>query len=272
MTTDKNLDKMESIFNVLKDSISKEEFVAGFKALAEAIRDITVSNEKDFALINAAFDALSEKVKTDAEENIDVLKSSVDDFMNDQLQMLVAKADSLRDGVDGKDGRDGKDGNDGHTPTERELLSLIKPLIPKPVKGEKGEKGEPGARIGWGAHPVMIQGLGVVIDKNVRTINFKGNGLSSVTRRKDGVVEVTISGGGSGGTLVSEEVPTDSGDHINFTLAQTPLAGTLRIYRGGARQASIGASPDFSSSTNTITLTTPLNTADGEVLFCDYEY
>lgn len=159
---------------------------------------------------------------------------------------------SGRDGKDGKPGKDGKDGQDGRN-------------------GKDGASGN-SVRIGWGAHPLTIQALGVTIDKVTRFINFTGSGIGSVSRSKDGVVTVNISGGGSGGTQVSEEVPVNSGDDINFTVEHTPTAGTFRLYRGGARQASIGATPDYSLTGTALVLGTALNTAAGELLFCDYEY
>jgi hypothetical protein len=86
------------------------------------------------------------------------------------------------------------------------------------------------------------------------------------------VVTVTLTAGAGSGTLVSEEIPTDSGDQTNFTIAHAPDTGTLRVFRGGARQQSIGTTPDFSLSGTTLTLTTPLNSAQGEQLFVEYTW
>lgn len=77
----------------------------------------------------------------------------------------------------------------------------------------------------------------------------------------------TISATGSGGTKVRDEVPTGSG--TTFTLAHTPLSGTLQLFRGGARQQA-GAGKDYTISGVTITLATSL--ASSEVLLADYEY
>lgn len=74
-----------------------------------------------------------------------------------------------------------------------------------------------------------------------------------------------ISAPGSPGTAVYEEVPTGSG--TTFTLAHTPIAGTLRLYRGGARQES---GSDYTLAGNTITLANALSS--GEVLLADYDY
>jgi hypothetical protein len=161
-----------------------------------------------------------------------------------------------RDGKDGKDaidGRHGKDGKDGRDGTD----------------GKTGEN----RYIGWGAHPLTIQALGITIDKNTRFINFTGSGIGSVSRSATGVVTVNITGGGGGtGTIVDQEVPTDSGDHTNFTIAHTPIAGTFHLYRGGAKQQSVGLTPDYTLTGTALALTTALNTTQGEQLVCDYSY
>jgi hypothetical protein len=68
-------------------------------------------------------------------------------------------------------------------------------------------------------------------------------------------------------TAVAEEVPVDSGDQTNFTIAHAPSSGTFRLYRGGAR---IQNTVDYTLSGTTITLAYAL--ASGEVLICDYAY
>lgn len=70
-----------------------------------------------------------------------------------------------------------------------------------------------------------------------------------------------------GGTPVYGEAPANSGDNTNFTLAHTPIANSVRLYRGGARQA---PSADYTVVTNTITLVIPIQ--GGEVLLADYGF
>jgi hypothetical protein len=71
----------------------------------------------------------------------------------------------------------------------------------------------------------------------------------------------------TGVTLVSEEVPVDSGDHINFTIAFTPIAGSFRLFRGGARQQSVS---DYTLTGTALVLTSAL--ATGETLLADYSH
>jgi hypothetical protein len=67
--------------------------------------------------------------------------------------------------------------------------------------------------------------------------------------------------------LVDDETPSGSIDNSNltFTLASTPLAGTVKIYLSGVRQL-IGV--DYTMSGATITFTIPPQT--GHTIRCDY--
>jgi hypothetical protein len=68
-------------------------------------------------------------------------------------------------------------------------------------------------------------------------------------------------------TTVYEEEVSASG--TSFTLAHTPIVGTLRLYRGGARQQR-GAGKDYTMSGATGTLAAAA--AVGEVFLADYNY
>lgn len=77
------------------------------------------------------------------------------------------------------------------------------------------------------------------------------------------------SGNLSSSNFVVEETPSGSinGSNTAFTLANTPTAGTVKLYLNGVRQKS-GAGNDYTISTNTITMTTA--PVSGDVLIADY--
>lgn len=83
----------------------------------------------------------------------------------------------------------------------------------------------------------------------------------------DGTRWIPFTPAGGASTSVYGETPSDSGDHTNFTLAHSPIAGTFRLYRGGARQK---ATDDYTQTTTALVLIVPLET--GELLQADYEY
>lgn len=96
------------------------------------------------------------------------------------------------------------------------------------------------------------------------TANTGGTlGSTAVTYVQDG------SGTLSTSNFVTEETPSGSinGSNTAFTLANTPTAGTLKVYLNGLRLKS-GAGNDYTLSTATITMTTA--PVSGDVLLVDY--
>lgn len=69
--------------------------------------------------------------------------------------------------------------------------------------------------------------------------------------------------------FVTEETPsgTINGSNTTFTLANTPTAGTVRVYLNGVRQKS-GAGNDYTITSTTITFTTA--PVSGDVIIVDY--
>lgn len=69
--------------------------------------------------------------------------------------------------------------------------------------------------------------------------------------------------------IVTEEIPAGSinSSNVTFTLAATPVVGTVRLYLNGLRQLS-GAGNDYTITGDTITFTTAPTT--GDVLLADY--
>ena len=74
---------------------------------------------------------------------------------------------------------------------------------------------------------------------------------------------------GGEGTEVDSESPSGAidGSNVTFTLANTPISGSVKLYLNGARQ-NVGAANDYTISGATITYNTaPLTNS---VLLCDY--
>lgn len=289
---------VEIINELINDEnhLTKDEFLKQFEQVIAAVVVIRNQNEKEVDILKQTYDQVIETIQVKQNISIDEMKGMIHSMLEAAKQtvesmttncndMMSSMTDKLREA----DERMAAEKEPVPIPelslspdeirNSLELLNGDERLDKTAIKGLevyeellKTPKDDGGNRLIYrgGTVPIAIQGLGVTIDKNVRAINFKGSGLTSVVRRADGVVEVTITGAPSAGTVVSEETPTDSGDHLNFTLAHTPIDGTFRLYRGGARQQSIGLTPDFTRVTTAVTLTTAL--ATGEVLFADYNY
>lgn len=84
----------------------------------------------------------------------------------------------------------------------------------------------------------------------------------------DGIKWVPYTPAGGGGTPVWGEDLTPQGPGTDFTLDHTPIAGTVRLFRGGAYQSA--SQGDYSITGADITLSPAL--ADGEILLVDYSF
>lgn len=206
------LKKLEDILKLVTESISRDEFVAAFKAVTEYVQGIKDTNLKEFTAIHQALDILTQKVKDDAASDIGELKDQVQkevqrqvQTINDKLQAVDAKLATVKDGaqgVKGEPGAPGRDGKDGAAGKD----------------GADGLPGAPGATgralVGWGAHPLTIHDSSGVIDKVTRNLKFTG---ATVTRSPDGVTTVAITG--TGGITVLDATETPDGNTTVFTFA-----------------------------------------------------
>lgn len=84
----------------------------------------------------------------------------------------------------------------------------------------------------------------------------------------DGIKWMPFTPAGSGGTPVWGENLTPQGPGDTFVLAHSPIAGSVRIFRGGAYQSV--SNGDYTIVNDTITLSPAL--ANGEVLVADYSW
>lgn len=132
---------------------------------------------------------------------------------------------------------------------------------------------------------VVIEAIEHLRDELNEIRRFKGGGINGAANRAlyqlldvsiagitngqsiqwDGNQWVAYTPSSSSITFVDSEEPIGSGS--TFTLASAPVAGSLKLYRGGARQQQ-GIGKDFTLSGQTITLDVGLSS--GEVLLADY--
>lgn len=76
----------------------------------------------------------------------------------------------------------------------------------------------------------------------------------------------------NGGSIIAEnEVPQPTGQADQFTLANAPIGGSLRLFKNGIRQMP-GAGADYTVAGNTITFEPDNVPQAGDVLLADYRY
>lgn len=237
--------QLKAMMELLAASATKQEVTDAFAALIKFVKTLKESNAQEITLMKSAISMLGEKMKEDVGSDMSGAKQEMMAYCEKEMSTMMKGMKKMeKEQMDGmKFIYDKVAGlEDGHTPTRDELLALILPLIPQVENGKDAEVDvdaiveqvlakipKPtfgGSRAGWGAHPLAIQSSTATVEKVARNIKFTG---ATVTRSPDGVVTVAV----GGGTAVYDEVV--AGATNTFTLANTPTAGTVRVYANGQR-------------------------------------
>lgn len=113
---------------------------------------------------------------------------------------------------------------------------------------------------------LKIKDEGVTIANPAQSLDFVGAGVGATVSGGD--VTATIPGG-SAITEVRNETPTGTPNGIltTFTIAHSPVAGTVAVYVNGARQK---LATDYTFSGTTITFIVAPDT--GSLITADYQY
>lgn len=185
-----------------------------------------------------------------------------------------------RDGEDGRNGRDGKNGIDGAPDTGEEIIEKINktPVGPglkidsEHVEGFDELKNTVRANaarvnsapVGFrayvgGVKKGLLQEVNFVAGSNMTITHSVVNGLPTITFASSG-------GGGSASFINNELLGTGDDNQTVFTLASTPVAGTVCVYAGGLRQT---LTTDYLISGSTVTFTFKVPT--GQAVVADYQ-
>lgn len=164
------------------------------------------------------------------------------------------------------------------------LLVVAVPLTGQTTGQTTGQ--EPGPGIGTtlnGAYVRMPTYIGtdrlqsiVVLRSDGRLIQaILGPGLTldrSTTPATLRISSATGGGGGGGvdvtGEIVTQELPDSEGNHFTYTLAFTPLPGTLRIFRDGVRMT---PGNDYILTGSTVTFTGHWTGTQYALVVADYK-
>lgn len=113
----------EALKNALQeatDGLTREEFLAAFKAVTDYIAQIDARNIKEFQGIQEALSTLSQQVKDDTDADLTTVKAQIADTLQKQIDAVQNKLAAVKDGEDGKDsevpgppGKPGKKGDPG---------------------------------------------------------------------------------------------------------------------------------------------------------------
>lgn len=232
------------------------------------------------------------------------VRSQIRDGVDGRDGFTPIKGEHYFDGAKGKDGYTPQRGQDYYTiDDENNLIKKLLTKIPKPKDGVS-PKHDDVAKVVMGNlekmrkddhqaiikeilnNPVLrmlLHGGGSSSGGTTSPLTTKGDiyGFSTVNARVpvgldtqvltadstqvNGVKWATPSAGGV--NFVDEEDLTPQGVGTVFNLAFTPIAGSVKLYRGGARQQR-GVGKDYTIAAAAITLAVAL--VSGEILIADY--
>ncbi len=249
---DDTLQKLKGLLDLVDTKQNAEDIAAAFEEAVTIFLQMKADNAEERQAIQQLFIKLSERV----EDKLANIKNGKDG--KDGRDGIDGRDGADGIGIDGKNGENGKDGSPDTPEQVRDKLEELKDgdrLDASAIKNLP-EFVKETTRIAGGYH-----GLYALTDVDVAGITA-GQSL-----KWDGTRWIAYTPAGGANTPVYEEAPTDSGDHINFTLAHTPAANTFRLYRGGARQQ---AGVDYTLTGAALVLSVILLT--DEVILADYEY
>jgi len=171
-----------------------------------------------------------------------------------------------KDGSKGDVGPSGRDGDRGPMGPEGKQGSKKDAIINEDEIVKKILKQIPESKMGFmppiPPPPLKIKGAGTQIADAIREINFAGAGVV-VSRDSAEKVLVTIAGG-AGVNFADNEVV--AGDVQTFTLVNTPVLGSEKIYANGQRLA---PTTDYTISGNVLTM---VNSWSAGTITADYRY
>lgn len=210
------------------------------------------------------------------------------------IQPLIPDPIKGDKGDKGDKGEDGKSirGKDGKDADETVIVSKVLKQIPKVQEVKALDLANKLNSLKEAIEPSVIKGYessDAIIKKiknqklemrdikgmplNMNDMRWHGGGLSSVshdgTLTGDGTPSSPLSVVGGGGTQLYGEDLTPQVPGTVFTLANVPVVGTVRLYRGGARQQE-GAGNDYTIAGDVITFLNALSI--GEILIADYNF
>lgn len=231
----------QKLFNILNDSLSREDFVKSFASVLSFVKqmqaDLTENIQSAIGILEERIDERLAQIK-DGEDGNDYILTAADkkEIARSitvpiveriiETQTVVEKQTPIVTQVIKEV---------AITETAEEIRTKLK-LSTSDISGleEFVRRFIPsrtiGGVLGWGAHPLTIQGSGVTKVKVARQINFTG---ATVTHSPDGVTTVAVTGGSGSGF----QAPTSgsiNGSNAVFVWATAP--NVIVVDQGRAMQ------------------------------------
>ncbi len=274
------LQKLESIINLVQESVSRTEFVDAFKVVVSQIKELRKSNETEWTLVNSAVQMLQKKLEDDNAIDLKEIRTEITSICMKMVTQMEKEYQAKMAEIDAKlasitSGEDGEDAVVDEQKIIAEVLKLIPPdveetgdeiiqkinkadlfIAPSAIEGldellNQIRDVKPGSKVGWGAHPISVAQSGTTKTKLVRRLNFTG---ATVTHNPDGTTTVAVTGG-AGNTFYTE---TPSGLINGSNKVYTVLHSITSVLNFSINGSYIHPS-DYTAVGTTITFVTALD-------------
>lgn len=260
MPKEDKLAKAKQLLDLINNGLTKGDFVAAFKNVVDRVKRFEAALTRDFKALSDTLTKRTDKAISEAEKQIEAKLATIkpaekgdkgDNPTKDELIALIYPL--IPDAIPGNAGAPGDNGSPDLAEDIRNKLELLdgdERLSSSAVRGldeaiQELKTGitKSGQQVGWGAHPLAIQGSGTTKVKVARIINFTG---ATVTHSPQGVTTVAITGGSTLSGTQEKSTTTPNGSTTTFTFAHPPAV----IVWAGAIQT---LTDDYTVSGNNIT-------------------
>lgn len=223
--------------------------------LHKALQDNTKQNEGHEKVVAEHTQEVA-AIHKHYQEELQALGSKVDEANSNHTTQVGEYQQEIERLRTIQKGEDGEDGEDAPPVDEGAIVSRVLSMVPPPEKGDKGDKGDTLAMEEIIATVIKRIQKGDVIHIN----NVKGAGgfiKDGIRYRFEELMHGSGSGSGPSATFVDNEIVSGTG--TAWTLANTPVAGSVQLY-GNGQYLTPGAGNDYTISGKNITTTNSFTT------------
>jgi hypothetical protein len=276
-------DKLRKFIEQANESLTRAEFSEAFatvkRLIQVAITDLTTRIDARLAQIRDGHTPTNQELLALIRPLIPKVKDGETPTDQRLRSLIVPLIPTVKDGEDGKDADEEaiKSKIEGDLPqlgeAIRDALELlngtnrlnitaidgIEEALQKHATAAFGSLGP-----GGGTSFAILQDGEQKVQQPL-VLDFKGSGAPVITSEQNGRTSLTFTG--QNGSPTTDDFTGQTG--TTFVLSDTPIAGTIKGYRGGGRQRE-GNGNDYTIVDKTVTLSTALSA--GETLLFDYNH
>lgn len=271
---EKKLARMEKILSVVNEGVTKKDFTESFKKVIEIVLKTQQKNEEEIKLLTQAYNQVVDSIDQKHQQSLSDISNKVDHiFVGGRVSKMeqehAMRMALIRNGIDGQPGKDsmipgpigpsGKDGKNGSPDKPQEIRDKLESLKGSDRLDKSAIRGltEFLSEINKRAGDMVGSAKGFFLYINGskygfnNTVDFYGTGVT--TSVVNGLRRITFAGSGGGTTWKGWTTPTGSvnSSNVTFTLADTPVSGSLTVVLNGAVQVDGGV--DYTLAGTTIT-------------------